>query len=619
MLTAQQGGLDVFKASSEADKLQWRQLAVTKIRDACAASDRVGVVVGHFMFWDEDDASGQIVLTESDWDTFTHILYLDVPTELIEQRRRDDSQRSRRAVSPDHLHRWQEAEKAGLRRLCGEHGILFCCVSPGPALLGKVTSLLHDFRVHNEVYNHAKAVVRLEEIFAGRKHLETALVLDGDRTLIAEDTGELFAKSSGQQTRPRDIFSGPLGYSYTAFRQAMLLYEEAGDAREFKRLCYRVASEVKIHPDFLSLLDKAAEEKHVGAVVITSGLGYLWEIILEMHDLHRSVQVIGGGRVADNFVVTAAVKARLAEHLGGLYKCHVWAFGDSPLDLPMLRQADEAIVVVREEALRSKSMDKALLEAIDTHGLHARQLLLPGDVVPRLDVAKLPVVQLDEAVLNSVFGHGIRRDGPLQVIHESESNAVKMLTTPTRDAKIRGPGLREAHRHVGRYLALRCLSEVVGVEEHPIPHVQGHQTSGFRLRDAHKTCIVALMRGGEPMAMGVSDVVPEAMFLHATDPKDVTACHLEGQSTVFLVDSVVNSGASVVRFYERIRGLKATIRTVVVAGVVQAQCVSNGGLLHALGRDAFFDVVALRLSNNAFTGQGGTDTGNRLFNTTHLP
>lgn len=31
-----------------------------------------------------------------------------------------------------------------------------------------------------------------------------------------------------------------------------------------------------------------------------------------------------------------------------------------------------------------------------------------------------------------------------------------------------------------------------------------------------------------------------------------------------------------------------------------------------------FNLVALRQSENQFTGSRGTDTGNRLFNTTHL-
>jgi len=57
----------------------------------------------------------------------------------------------------------------------------------------------------------------------------------------------------------------------------------------------------------------------------------------------------------------------------------------------------------------------------------------------------------------------------------------------------------------------------------------------------------------------------------------------------------------------------------VIAGVVQALSVSKGSLAEALADHAKFSLVALRLSDNKFTGRGATDTGNRLFNTTHLP
>jgi hypothetical protein len=58
---------------------------------------------------------------------------------------------------------------------------------------------------------------------------------------------------------------------------------------------------------------------------------------------------------------------------------------------------------------------------------------------------------------------------------------------------------------------------------------------------------------------------------------------------------------------------------VVVAGVVQVQSVSEGSVAQALARHANFSLVALRLSDNKFTGRGTTDTGNRLFNTTRVP
>lgn len=51
----------------------------------------------------------------------------------------------------------------------------------------------------------------------------------------------------------------------------------------------------------------------------------------------------------------------------------------------------------------------------------------------------------------------------------------------------------------------------------------------------------------------------------------------------------------------------------------KAQSVSVGSsLAQALDRDANLSLVALRLSGNKFTGRRTTDTGNRLFNTTHL-
>lgn len=64
--------------------------------------------------------------------------------------------------------------------------------------------------------------------------------MDADKTLAAEDAGASFWRS-GANTRVLEhgastlnaLFSRPLGYSYTAFRQVALLYEETADDREF--------------------------------------------------------------------------------------------------------------------------------------------------------------------------------------------------------------------------------------------------------------------------------------------------------------------------------------------------------------------------------------------------
>jgi uracil phosphoribosyltransferase/adenylate kinase len=621
------GGLDAFKKLKEEEKVHWRQLAINAIGEECADSGQVAVVAGHFMFWPEEEEAGWPVYTQNDLDTFTHILYLDVPAKIIAQRRLNDTERSRPSTSVTHLYKWQQAEKTELRRLCRHHGILFSLLSPYPTSLNKVLTLLRDFSCHTERYNLSYAESRLDEaLVAGEGQLETVLVMDADRTLAAEDTGALFWQRVSSSQRPRDedfplktLFSSPLGYSYTAFRQATLLYEETANDQEFDALCEDVASAVTMYPEFVSLLRLVAEQEHVGAVIVTCGLRSVWDKVLEREGLSKTVKVIGGGRIADGFIVTAAVKATLVARLRDTNQMYVWAFGDSPLDLEMLSKADQAIVVVGEEQTRSKSMDAALINAIDNNSLRARQAVLPSNASPRLDTTKLPLIQLtDHQFVDSVLCRHKRHAG-IQLLHATDRSAAKLLMTPMRDAKVAGPILREAHRRVGWYLATEFLADIIGIEEYPIAHVQGHYTSGSRLLHEKQTSIVALMRGGEAMALGVNEAFPLAMFVHASRPDDIMLHHLQGQRTVMLVDSVVNSGKTVVQFVEHIRNIHATIRIVVIAGVVQAESVSEGSLARALGNHAKLSFVALRLSDNKFTGRGTTDTGNRLFNTTHLP
>ncbi|OBT42771.1 hypothetical protein VE00_06578 [Pseudogymnoascus sp. WSF 3629] len=132
-----------------------------------------------------------------------------------------------------------------------------------------------------------------------------------------------------------------------------------------------------------------------------------------------------------------------------------------------------------------------------------------------------------------------------------------------------------------------------------------------------RTTIVPLMRGGGPMAEGINDVFPLAMLVHASQPEDLKLHHVERQDSIILVDSVINTGKSILGFIEHVRKLRPTIRIVVVANVVQDKFIS-GETAANLARHGNISLIALRLSKNQFTGSGETDTGNRLFNTTHL-
>ncbi|KAL2818252.1 uracil phosphoribosyltransferase-domain-containing protein [Aspergillus cavernicola] len=616
------GGLDAFHELAEVTKTHFRQRAIDSIKYKCAQSGKTGIVTGHFMFWSEGAEAGMRVYTQNDLNTYTHVLYINTPPEVMAQRCMRDSKKDRLSLSLQHLRRWQEAEIEELRGLCRHHNILFSTVYPN--LIDKLSELILDFQRHSEDYNLSIAEQYLDEAISPEyDKLETVLFMDADKTLTAKDTGALFW---GKLTQPEDednplraLFSSQLGYSYTAFRQAMLIYEETTNDSEFNVLCEDVALQTAVYPEFVTLLRLVGRYSHICPVIVTCGLRCIWEKIMIKEGLSTTVKILGGGRIADKFVVTPSVKRAMATRVQSIHEAYTWAFGDSPLDLPMMAVANEAIVVVGEEQFRSKSMDRELLAAIDKDGLRARQALLPSNCPLRLDTAKLPVVDLTGDGLVKLVVQHRNPPGGLQIVHATCSNAARLLTTPMRDAAISGPDLRDAHFETGAFLARKYVSELIGLEELTMCHVQAYNTTGHRLLGEKRTLIVALMRGGGPMALGVSKVFKEAMFLHASQPDDVKRHHLKGIVTVILVDSVINNGDTIVKFVQSIRRLHAAICIVVVAGVVQDQAVSGCSPIRALARSSQLTIVALRVSANKYTGRGNTDTGNRLFNTPHLP
>ncbi|KAK6955502.1 hypothetical protein Daesc_003142 [Daldinia eschscholtzii] len=621
------GGLDAFKELDEPNKEHFRRLAVNHIARNCATTGHVGVVAGHFMFWEEGEETGSTVCTQNDVEVYTHIIYLNIDPEIISRHRSGDMDRDRPCVSVDHLRKWQETERSQLRQLCYDNGILFSSVAFQRGLSSQLSTLMREFQNNTMTANLSSALEKLGKILANdSRQLRTMLVLDADKTLVVEDTGKLFWEVASRH-RPdiendaalKTIFSSRLGYSYTAFRQAALLYQETFSDEEFKLFCEEVAESVILRPEFALLLKKVQGHNHVGAVVITCGLRHIWDEILRKAGLSKTVKVIGGGRIADGLVVTPEVKASLVTYLRSTYGLYIWAFGDSPLDLPMLIQAHKAVVIVGKEEERSKSMDAALRDAID-NGFQAHQVLLPGTVSPRLDTKKLPLLDLrDPEFLVAIFSAHVNEDSHrLHLIHANDTPSARLLMTPMRNAAIAGHELREAHQNAGWYLAVEFLAEVLEIQEYPMDHVQGNITSGYRLRHEEDTLVIPLMRGGEAMAFGISRAFPLAQFVHASRPDDVKMDHLSKIRNVILVDSVINSGSTIVEFARHVRALRPQVRVVVVAGVVQKQSISQGGQVLEYAQQLGLELIALRISSNKYTGSGGTDTGNRLFNTTHL-
>ncbi|KAF2030452.1 hypothetical protein EK21DRAFT_100492 [Setomelanomma holmii] len=506
------GGLAAFQKLDGQRKTKARQLAIKTIRDNCAKDNTTAVVTGHFMFWREEITFGDIVCTDGNLDTYSQIIYLNVSPETIDNYLSNDATKQRDSYSVAHLRRWQQAELTEISSLCQKHSILFSAIDAHQIAQGKVHDLILDFDLHSEGYNSNYAEDKLDDIV--RSYLtgaETVVVIEGDKTLTSHDTGALFYEmvSATQQREQHNcplkaLFSGPLRYTYTAFRQATLLCEETSNDDTYEDICQQVASVATLHAEFVALLRLVARLAPVGAIIACATR---W----------ASLQ---GGRIADGMVVTAAIKANIVTRLQTCHDRSVWAFGDSPLDLEMLKVLDQAVVVMIKEQKRCKSMESALLMAINHENLRSRQVVIPDSSSPRLDIKTLPLLDISSIQFVNALLQDKEQATGLSISVAVET-ASKLLATPMYDAAIQGPRLREAHQRAGNYFALEHVSRIIGLEHCSISHVLGRPTSGYQLDRESQTTILALIRGGDPMALGVSEAFPRAMYVHVKELHDL--------------------------------------------------------------------------------------------------
>lgn len=296
------GGLDAFKKLDESEKAEYRKLAVQKIKSTCSETRKVGIVTGHLSFWNDERCDHPMkVVTESDLDTFTHILYLNTPVHRITEQRKKDTERLRPSVSESRLCEWQNYEIKELSSLCLDKNIMLAYVWSG--LRCKLSTFIRDIECHDEEYNMAVANDCLDKILSNHSDdVQTVLFLDADKTLSEDDTSKTFWTILEDLTgvhNPLGRLFNKMRYTYAAFRQAMMYYEDEVSDDDFCSVCEDIASEINLYPQISLLLKKAVEHKHVCPVIVTSGLRLVWEKVIDREGLAHVVKVIGGGRIDD--------------------------------------------------------------------------------------------------------------------------------------------------------------------------------------------------------------------------------------------------------------------------------------------------------------------------------
>ena len=186
----------------------------------------------------------------------------------------------------------------------------------------------------------------------------------------------------------------------------------------------------------------------------------------------------------------------------------------------------------------------------------------------------------------------------------TNKKAVQLLATQSRRADISSTELCKIHFEMGKFLAYEILEEFE-LTETKIQHVQGIKT-GVELADKSDIAIFAQMRAGLYAAEGVRSVFTDSHFFLNSNTEEIKI-GLKNK-TVIIVDAVINTGKSIEKIIEQLQKHKA--KRIIIATLIIQKDAS-----YLTDKYADIQFYALRISENKYFGKGGTDTGNRLFNT----
>ena len=192
--------------------------------------------------------------------------------------------------------------------------------------------------------NIKKVAARVGKIMACSDN-SVYVLLDGDRTLIPNDSTRIFLRSLNiDYADIKNIFVRQ-GYSFDAFYNAATYYSEI-ETEQYNRACVESATHANIYPEFLSFIDII--KHHVDIIIVTCGISQIWRNVIKKHSLDF-VHLIGGNHLlADEFVVDKHAKGVVASAIKK-ENGKIFAFGDSTVDFDMLKAADNAYLLVNEK------------------------------------------------------------------------------------------------------------------------------------------------------------------------------------------------------------------------------------------------------------------------------
>lgn len=494
-----------FSELSEEEKHQVRIKYTEYIN---ALNDEVIVSDGHYSFMET------VAFTEADGDLYDIFIYLYCSPEILKERYALSEKNAKFAgESIESLRQWQEFEINNLREECHRRNKDFYVVSDNEEEQNKFFDFLSLLREGFSSYDLATDICN--QIMEQFNKQDILYMVDGDKTIITQDSYRFCCNGKTK------IFDGDF---YTGY-QSFLFEKELQTASIDKSKIAEITINNEVY-------DIVASNNYV---VLSSGIKDLWSDIANAKNL---------GTTFASPYISADVKYYVVKQLRE-HGYTVFAYGDSKIDLYMLREADKGFLYIGKRI--SRSLKNESLSGLVPIYDHSLVILADED----------EEVQADIAICKSNSG-------------------------------ISGSRLAAAHVRLGEKIGRRIAAVF------PEKNIS----------------ILVLERGGRFFGDGV--YMGAGGIFYSMNPKqdDTPVINTE---RVVIVDSVINTGKSIMRIIDEIKKHNPGIDVIIAANVIQNEAVE-------LFKD--YLVFATRLSKNSFvgvnqskqTGKTGPDTADRLFN-----
>lgn len=304
------------------------------------------IVDGHYSFGDK------IAFTKEDGELYDTFLYLYISPEII-RRRMELSDKNKKYLRYD-SELWQKKEIEALRKYCHQQDKDFFVLDNPPdnffenilPLVEFIKAIKNGFSPKNFARRCAKEILKVAKS-------DTITLMDGDKTFTKVDSShEIFSYNT-------KIYDGNFYTGFQSFRQEKE-FCEMGLGRGEDRNC-QGGDKQENSQEFLgqSIQDAALSlslnlqvTSHItpDTFILTSGHGLVWEALANKL----------GVKAYYGFEMCAETKFFITKILQEAGK-KVIAYGDSLNDYYMLKQADAAFLIAKEDGKLSRSLaDKDL-------------------------------------------------------------------------------------------------------------------------------------------------------------------------------------------------------------------------------------------------------------------